>query len=164
MEQSPTTAWYKQFWPWFLIALPAAVVVASIVTIFIAVQNPDSIVIDDYYKAGLAINRDLSREQQAEKFNIKASLRIDAGNSTAIVTVDAGEQARPAQLHMQLTHPTLPDMDQSVILTRQGNYYSGTIKPVIAGAWNLSLESTAPAWRIQRRIVIDSTTDLYRLR
>ncbi len=27
------TPWYKQFWPWFLIALPASVVVASLITV-----------------------------------------------------------------------------------------------------------------------------------
>ena len=31
--------WYKQFWPWFLISLPASVVVASMFTISIAVEN-----------------------------------------------------------------------------------------------------------------------------
>jgi hypothetical protein len=31
--------WYKQFWPWFLISLPAAVVVASMFTIKIAIDS-----------------------------------------------------------------------------------------------------------------------------
>ena len=34
-----TKPWYKQFWPWFLIALPGSVVVASMFTINLAVQN-----------------------------------------------------------------------------------------------------------------------------
>ncbi len=65
MNEDQVKAWYKQFWPWFLIALPGSVVIASVATIIIAIKNPDSIVVDDYYKAGLAINRDLSREQLA---------------------------------------------------------------------------------------------------
>ncbi len=35
----PVKPWYKQFWPWFLLALPASVVIASMFTIFLAVQN-----------------------------------------------------------------------------------------------------------------------------
>lgn len=34
-----TTPWYKQFWPWFLIALPGSVVIASLFTISLAVEN-----------------------------------------------------------------------------------------------------------------------------
>jgi hypothetical protein len=39
--------WYKQFWPWFIIALPASVVVASFFTLWLAISNPDHLVVDD---------------------------------------------------------------------------------------------------------------------
>ena len=39
--------WYKQFWPWFIIALPASVVVASFFTLWLAISNPDQLVVDD---------------------------------------------------------------------------------------------------------------------
>lgn len=39
--------WYKQFWPWFIIALPASVVVASFVTLWLALSNPDPLVVED---------------------------------------------------------------------------------------------------------------------
>ena len=35
--------WYRQFWPWFLIAIPAAAVVAGIVTIIIAVRTAEPV-------------------------------------------------------------------------------------------------------------------------
>lgn len=31
--------WFKQFWPWFLISLPASVVIASMFTISLAIEN-----------------------------------------------------------------------------------------------------------------------------
>ena len=43
----PTKAWYKQFWPWFLIALPGSVVIASMFTITLAVQNAPVIIQKD---------------------------------------------------------------------------------------------------------------------
>ena len=39
--------WYRQFWPWFIIALPAAAVLASFFTLWLAISNPDYLVVDD---------------------------------------------------------------------------------------------------------------------
>lgn len=39
--------WYRQFWPWFIIALPASAVVAGLLALWIAISNPDYLVIDD---------------------------------------------------------------------------------------------------------------------
>lgn len=38
------TPWYRQFWPWFLIALPASAVTASIATAWLAFTTPEVIV------------------------------------------------------------------------------------------------------------------------
>ena len=57
--------WYKHFWLWFIILLPASVVVASIITVIIAFQNADSLVADNYYKDGLAINQVIARDKAA---------------------------------------------------------------------------------------------------
>lgn len=45
--QGDIQPWYKQFWPWFIIALPASVVVASFFTLWLAVSNPDHLVVDE---------------------------------------------------------------------------------------------------------------------
>ena len=42
--------WYRQGWPWFLIALPASAVIGGIITIILAVNSPNALVVDDYYK------------------------------------------------------------------------------------------------------------------
>ncbi len=60
-----TQPWYRQFWPWFLILLPASVVVASLYTVYIANRGADDLVVDEYYKDGLAINRQLEKEQRS---------------------------------------------------------------------------------------------------
>jgi len=39
--------WYKQFWPWFIIALPASAVIAGFYTLWLAISNPDHLVVDD---------------------------------------------------------------------------------------------------------------------
>ena len=52
-----TQPWYREPWPWILMAGPAIVVVAGFATLAIAVKTDDGLVADDYYKQGLAINR-----------------------------------------------------------------------------------------------------------
>ena len=59
--QHPIKPWYRQFWPWFLMALPGAAVIGGITTVIVATIDRDGLVKDDYYKEGLAINRDLAR-------------------------------------------------------------------------------------------------------
>ena len=51
----PAERWYTQFWPWFLILLPATVVIASFTTLYIAIQSPDKVVRGEYEKLGPVI-------------------------------------------------------------------------------------------------------------
>ena len=39
--------WYREPWPWIVIGLLGTVVVASLITFWIAVSNPDGLVVDD---------------------------------------------------------------------------------------------------------------------
>ena len=59
------TPWYRQRWPWLLMAGPALVVVASLYSGWLAVTSDDGVVADDYYKRGLSINRRLERVDRA---------------------------------------------------------------------------------------------------
>ena len=62
--------WYRQFWPWFIIALPASVVVASFFTLWLAISNPDQLVIeDDEYQRLNSELKAQAPEQESEKDN-----------------------------------------------------------------------------------------------
>lgn len=39
--------WYRQFWPWVIIAIPLLTVIASGVTFWLAVSNPETLVVDE---------------------------------------------------------------------------------------------------------------------
>ena len=57
--------WYKQFWPWFIIALPASAVVASFITLWLAISNPDQLVVsDDEYRQ---LNSELKAQAPVKK-------------------------------------------------------------------------------------------------
>ena len=68
--------WYREPWPWILMSGPFAVVVAGLVTAWIAVANDDPLVVDNYYKEGLAINRVLERDHVAAQGGYRAELML----------------------------------------------------------------------------------------
>lgn len=50
-EPGQNLPWFRQFWPWFIIALPTSAVIASFVSLWLAVSNPDYLVVtDDEYQ------------------------------------------------------------------------------------------------------------------
>ena len=55
-----TPPWWRYGHVWMVIAGPAVVVVASFITIYIAVVGQDPVVDVDYYRKGIAINQTLS--------------------------------------------------------------------------------------------------------
>ena len=69
-----TRPWYRQGWPWFLIALPATAVVGGIITAVLAVRTFDGTVAADYYKQGLAINEEVERAQLARVLGLEARI------------------------------------------------------------------------------------------
>jgi hypothetical protein len=55
--------WWKHGHVWLLISGPAAVVVAGLLTAWIAVAGQDPVVDADYYRHGVEINKQLARER-----------------------------------------------------------------------------------------------------
>lgn len=57
--------WWKFGHVWLVVAGPAAVVLASFVTIYLAVTRPDPVVSADYYRQGIQINQRLEAQAAA---------------------------------------------------------------------------------------------------
>jgi hypothetical protein len=45
-DAAQSRPWYREPWPWVLIALPLLTVIASAVTFWLAVSHPDFLVVD----------------------------------------------------------------------------------------------------------------------
>jgi uncharacterized protein len=56
-QQEP---WWRFPLLWMVMAGPALVVVASFVTLWLALRTPDPVVVPDYYRQGVEINRELA--------------------------------------------------------------------------------------------------------
>ena len=57
--------WWKHGHVWLLIAGPAAVVVAGVITTVLAVRGADPVVEADYYRKGIEINKSLAARDKA---------------------------------------------------------------------------------------------------
>jgi hypothetical protein len=154
-----TRPWYRQFWPWFLILLPSASVVGGITMLLISLHDPDDLVADDYYKAGLAINRVIARQRAARELGVSARGRLDPGTGEVTLTM-IGTGIDPRGLRLRLVHATRAHFDQEVDLRSTG---PGTMVGRLAerpgpGNWALALEPADGAWRVEGRVLVDATS------
>ena len=39
--------WYREPWPWVAIAIPGAAVIMGVITLYLALSNPDYLVVDE---------------------------------------------------------------------------------------------------------------------
>ncbi len=75
--------WWKYGHVWLVVAGPALVVVASFVTLYIAVTRIDPVVTEDYYRKGLEINKTLNKEANAASLAPAIQARNHAATGVA---------------------------------------------------------------------------------
>lgn len=154
------TRWFREPYAWLVFAIPALSVVSGIAMLFLSQVNNDGMVVDDYYRRGLAIDRDLDRDLRAAELGLRAQFQLAAvGNSS--VTLHTGSWRPADQLQLKLVHPTRPGLDEELTLVRSGAggaRHSGSVAVdyvgpgmVLAeGAWHLEL--AAAGWRLRGRL------------
>lgn len=59
----PSQPWWKYGHVWLVIAGPAVVVVAALVTAWIAMRNPDPVLAEDYYRRGAQTSKTLAKSK-----------------------------------------------------------------------------------------------------
>ncbi|GAA4886762.1 FixH family protein [Ferrimonas pelagia] len=156
MTQQP---WYKQFWPWFLIILPACAVSASIYTYYVAATSPFSMVSEDYYKEGKGINQDLSRIRAAQNMGLSFSLQITDGE---IVIEQHGGAPLPGAIELEFHHATLEQRDFVQMLTKDGNgRYRLRRTDSLDGTWLVQIDAFDQSWRLQTRITLPNPDPIW---
>lgn len=140
--------WYREPWPWLLMAGPAAVIVAGFATLYLAVTTDDGLVVADYYKQGLAINVSLARDEKARALGLSATIELSPQRDRVQVRL-AGLTGRPGRPRLRLVHPTRAGRDQSVLLVPSGtDTYISVLRPVEPGTWHVVLEDDTGGWRL----------------
>jgi uncharacterized protein len=150
------SAWYREPWPWILMGLPATAVVAGIATLVLAIKSDDGVVAADYYQRGLAINETIAREKMARQLALQGEITTEGNTLTLHLTAREGVTL-PERLRLTFLHPTKEGEDQVLALVGQGGVYRGTIAPLQAGRWDISLEDEGGSWRFVQEAKLPST-------
>jgi hypothetical protein len=158
--RSNNQPWYKDRWPWILMAGPAVVIVAGIVTVWLAVVSNDGLVTDDYYKQGLAVNQQLQREHRAGNLGLQGDV-MRAGLNVRLLLRATEDASLPTTIVVKLAHPTRAGQDQMVKMVAEGQgFYSGKLAVEVTGRWLVSIEDPAGQWRLQGDWQADSEEPL----
>ena len=157
MQSDIPKIWYKQFWPWFLIIVPLTSMVLSFTMMNLAFTGEDSMVIDDYYKEGRAINFKIQKLQQAKVLNI--STKTQVFSDYVEVTFMSGIPESGEALILDFFHSTQEFKDFSVTLLRDANgVYRAPLTSDASGKWKLSLHPLDENWKIQKVVKLPQSS------
>ena len=154
MEREDTQPWYRHFWPWFIIALLASSVAASLTTVWISLQTTDSLVVQSEDGVRNAADRRISAERLASELGLAALVEFERSTGVITAVMRSGDLAdAPATLELELSHPAFADRDLDVTLTRarpdaEGNpVWVGHLSAMPDGRWYVVLRS-GDDWRL----------------
>ncbi|CAH0533491.1 hypothetical protein VST7929_01361 [Vibrio stylophorae] len=151
--------WYRQFWPWVLIALPLSVVCASFFTLWLFQNNPVAMVVDDYYKKGKAINQDLSKRERA--LNLAIEARFWQEGTQGVLTLQSKHRLPADAINIQLVHRTLDQQDVSFLMNKNGlQQYRIDLPEDIKGPWSIILKAHDDSWMIRHPLTFPIETPI----
>jgi len=153
IEQNVKIPWYRQPLVWMLIAIPGSSVIVGFTLYYLAVESFDGMVVDDYYKEGIEINRVLRRDHRASSLGLSAELQLNsATHRVRLQLAYKGSFEPPMRLSLQFLHATRAGFDQQVSLIHKGHgLYVGVLPALRPGSWYLELGD--PQWRLSGELV-----------
>ncbi len=153
--------WYRNGWVWFIIAIPATSIALGIALLTIAIKNADSLVADDYYREGRAINQRLEKDQAAtdQGIAVSASVLPQGDGSQRIEARFTAKPGVPSPqfMRVRLSHPTLNERDVLLTLakTDQLGVYRTQVPEISSGRWYVMIEDENSQWRVRATWTIE---------
>lgn len=148
---SVESAWYREFYVWLVILLPACAVVASFATLYIAAKNPPEMAVADYSNIESIAADQQARDRRAAELGMSAQLEFSGTRVTAIVRSD-DLATLPQALILRVRHSTTSQFDQLAKLTGNQGIYTGVVT-LPSGAYDVHLEDSDRTWRLSTRVV-----------
>ena len=145
----PVSRW---IWPGILIAGPASVVVACIITAFFVVQHPDGLVASDYYKQGKAINAQLAQLHRAEELGL-STMKMAATDKAVLITFP--DSPLRDRIEVVLAHPVDPDLDirATVVANTAGVYEIALQKKLTERRRVIVTDAPVRSWRVESLLI-----------
>jgi len=163
-----TQRWYQHRWLWFLIAIPACSVVLGIVMIVLAVRNPATLVVDNYYAEGRSINRSIALDEAAARRNIQATLQVNSDRVLLQLNADSQPMLEDA-LMLYVYHATDAERDHEFLLapgyhpalSGQAVYEPVSEEDQLAllsvldsdSSWYFEIRGADNTWRLRQRVI-----------
>ncbi|MDJ0916430.1 MAG: FixH family protein [Woeseiaceae bacterium] len=143
--------WHRQFWPWFLISIPAATVCACMFTIYLAVTTSDSLVVSVSAESGVDVvtERALAAEKFAAALDMQGELIYDRDTGLVTLTLtNLPDSAQPTSLSLDFSHPAFVRRDHSIELlpSPSDNVFVGQQMAPMDERWYMVLQQDD--WRL----------------
>ncbi|MDX1625177.1 MAG: FixH family protein [Wenzhouxiangellaceae bacterium] len=136
IEDEPDVPWYRQFWPWFLLAVLAWGIVSASITLAVAVGNPPQMMKGDYARLGKVLVDTHVRADRAESLGLAGHLTgVDGRLRLELAARDAS--AVDDSLLLLVQHPVDAARDRQLLLRRVG-----------ATTWLAETEDLPPRGRV----------------
>ncbi|QNA89496.1 cytochrome oxidase assembly protein [Massilia sp. Dwa41.01b] len=148
---APVAPRYRHRWPWFIMLGPVAVMLATAVTVSLALRQPEAMVVDDYYKQGKAINQDLRRDRVATALQLAFDARFDAAAGTLEGRLASFGRPMLAPFRLQLAHPTQPRKDIALqVVPGPDGRFLVRLPGLAPTHWQVVAEGEGRGWRLAR--------------
>ena len=155
--QLDTKPWYKQLWPWILIAIPVVTALKAVHTIVVMQQHSPDLVVDDYYKAGRAINMQLAKYREAALRNLDAHVLV-AGNRAVVRFAE--NTVLDGTVHLDFYHPTLAERDFALDAERSGELlYVANLPITPSGKWQLVVSDASKEWKLRATLELPAANE-----
>jgi len=157
--------WFKQPWLWFVLSVPITSVILSSIMVTVAVVGRDSLVSDNYYKDGMAINQTIEQDQFADQLNLRPIINVDNSTITLELKTDQlktehldseplSKDLKQPFLTLKLLHPTVSDKDIILkLLPTPSGLYIAELPTAIEGRRYLDLYAYDKSWRIREEVI-----------
>lgn len=155
--------WYREPWPWLLMLGPFVVIVAGVITTWLAIVTNDGLVSEDYYKQGLQVGKTLARSERAGSLGLEARIAVTAEALTVRLGAAAPGFVPPPRLTVTVSHPTRAGLDQTRVLERSGDKYAASFRLPASGHWLVAIEDGvdgASSWRLLGNVVLPAAGEV----
>ncbi len=141
--------WYKEPYVLMIIAFPLSSVIVCSILLTLAINTKDTLVRDNYYKDGLAMNQEFMWDHKARNMDIRVDFTIK--DNLASLNILNSRLDMPTTLHLKFSHPTLQTKDRDSLLQLQAgtHTYQGFIDTLEDGRYYIQVESNQQSWRIR---------------
>jgi len=126
-----------------------------------AITTENSLVSDNYYKDGLAINQSLSMDYKAKDLQLNAELSFFESARVSL-KLNGNLAKAPTFLTLKLLHPTLDGQDIEIkLLPEPSGIFSALLENPLQGKWYIDVIAQDATWRLKGEGAFPSSSPVF---